>query len=421
MLAALRFRAFRLLWMGQSASMFGDSMILVAIGLFVTDLTGNPSDVGLVLAAYTVPLVGFLLVGGVIADRFPRRLVMIVSDLVRAVLHGVLALLIAFGAVEIWHMMVIGALFSTAEAFFRPAYSGLLPQTVPEDHIQQAQALGGLSREVASFVSPAVATALVLGVGGAAAFAFDALTFVVSALLLARVQARARGEVTEKTSFLLELREGWHAVRERTWVWATVLAFSLALFLMLGPFFVLGATVSKDVYGTPAVFGLTSAAWGVGTVTGVVIGARWRPLYPMRAGMLAVVPWPLGTVAFALGPPPALLYALIAVLGVGIGLFAVWWETALATRIPPHLLSRVSAWDWMGSLALLPIGYLVAGPVAARLGGTRTLIGGALMSFVIMAMAVLPRDTRMLRRIEPEGDAPVISPEAPRATAPLSG
>src|SRR5437762_1239226 len=118
--------------------MLGDALVLVATGLFITRLTGHPADVGLVLTAYALPLVAFILIGGVIADRLPRQTVMIASDATRAVLHGTLALLIATGVVRIWHMVVIGLLFGTAEAFFRPAYTGLVPQTVPEDSIQAA-------------------------------------------------------------------------------------------------------------------------------------------------------------------------------------------------------------------------------------------------------------------------------------------
>src|SRR2546423_294730 len=133
----------------------GDALILVAIGLYVTRLTGDPAAVAAVLPAYAVPLVVFVLFGGVIADRLPRQTVMVVSDVIRALLHGVLAVLIATGTVRIWHMVVIGVLFGSAEAFFRPAYSGLVPQTVPEGDIQSAQSLGGISPELPPGVSPA--------------------------------------------------------------------------------------------------------------------------------------------------------------------------------------------------------------------------------------------------------------------------
>jgi MFS family permease len=409
MFSVLRSRDFRLLWLGQSASVIGDGLIIVAIGLFVTRLTGDPRDVGVVLAAYVLPLVLFLLVGGVIADRLPRQAVMVAADVMRAVLHGTLALLIALGLVQIWHMVVIGVLFGTSQAFFQPAYTGLVPQTVPEDRIQDAQALNGVSRELAAFISPAIATALVLTVGGAQAFALDAATFVVSALTLSRVRARSRGEPGARSTMLGELREGWTAVRDRSWVWATIAAFSTALLVALAPFFVLGPSVSREVYGTEAVFGITNAFWGAGTIVGALCGARWRPRRPMLAGLLVSVVWPGQIALFAAGPPRALLYSVTALAGLGLGLFGVWWETALAQRIPAHLLSRVSAWDWMGSLALLPLGYLLAGPAAAVFGDTEVLIGGGLIGTAAMALALLPRPTRALTRLE-DLPGPAVAP-----------
>jgi MFS family permease len=400
MFSALQSRDFRLLWLGQSASVIGDGLIIVAIGLFVTRLTGDPRDVGVVLAAYVVPLVLFLLVGGVIADRLPRQAVMVATDLIRAVLHGTLALLIALGTVRIWHMVVIGLLFGTSQAFFQPAYTGLVPQTVPEEEIQAAQALNGVSRELAAFVSPAIATALVLTVGGATAFALDAVTFLVSAATLSRVKARSRGEAGVRSTMLGELREGWTAVRERTWVWATIAAFSTALLVALAPFFVLGPSVSRQVYGTEAVFGITNACWGAGTIIGAMAGSRWRPRRPMLAGLLASIAWPGQIAMFAAGPAIGLLYPMTALAGLGLGLFGVWWETALAQRIPAHLLSRVSAWDWMGSLALLPLGYLLTGPVAAVLGEPEVLIGGGLIGVAVMTLALLPASVRRLTRLE---------------------
>ena len=405
MLSALRSRPFRLLWLGQTISVLGDGLVLVAIGLYVTRLTGDPADVGLVLAAYSLPLVSLLLIGGVIADRVPRRRVMIAADAVRGVVHGLLALLIATGAVRIWHMVVVGVLFGTGEAFFQPAYTGLVPQTVPEDEIQAAQALGGVSRELAAFVSPALATLLVLTVGGATAFALDAATFVVSALTLSRVRARPRGEASEGGGLWRELLQGWSAVRQRTWVWATVAAFAVAVLVAYAPFFVLGAAVARHVYGSEAVFGLTNATWGAGTVLGALAGARWRPRRPIFTGVMLATMFPAEVALFGAGPPPLLLYSGTVVSGLAIGLFGVWWETALAQRIPPHLLSRVSAWDVMGSLALMPVGYLLAGPAASMLGDVRVLVGGGVVGTLAILLAVLPASTRNLSRLDLAQDA----------------
>ncbi len=309
-------------------------------------------------------------------------------------------------------MVIIGALYGTAEAFFRPAYTGLVPQTIEDDEgIQGAQALGGLSAEFAEFASPALATALVLGLGGAFAFGLDAATFVLSAVLVVRIRPRSRGEQPERQTMIIELRQGWYAVRERPWVLWTIITFCVAVTCALAPFLVLGAAIAHDRYGTEAVFGLANTAFGAGTITGVFVGSRWQPKYPMRTGMIAAVLWPIALAFYALGPPVGALYPVLALAGGGVGLFAVLWETALAQRVPPHLLSRVSAWDWMGSLAFIPFGYLIAGALARSVGATEVLVAGGLIGTGALALGLIPYSVRWLPRL----DSPTASP------APLLG
>jgi hypothetical protein len=204
LLRVLRHRDFRLLWLGQATSSVGDAVIVVALALFIVDLTGSATDLGAVLAAYRLPLVAFLLVGGVLADRLPRHRVVVATDLVRFTLHALLAILIVTGAVRIWHIAVIGMLFGTAEAFFRPAVRGLLPQTVPEPR----------SRRPAP-------------------------------------SRRRRTTSREPAAGLLrKVRAGFHEVRSRAWIWATLAAFCVALFFVLGPWYVLGPIVAREQYGT---------------------------------------------------------------------------------------------------------------------------------------------------------------------------
>src|SRR5436305_14943998 len=208
-LGVLRHPSFRYLFLGQSASAIGDRAVTVALALFITQRTGSPTDLGLVLGAQTLPLVALLLFGGVWADRLPRHRIMIVTDLTRAVLHALLAALIFTGAVRLWQLVVIEALFGAAQAFFQPAYSGLLPQTVPEELIQDARALTESVANLAFMVGPALATALVLGVGAGEAFAFDAATFVLSAVLLLLIRPRARQTAAEPAPMLEELGSGF--------------------------------------------------------------------------------------------------------------------------------------------------------------------------------------------------------------------
>jgi predicted MFS family arabinose efflux permease len=402
MRALLLHRNFRLLFLGQGLSTIGDRIVFVALALYVTDI-GTPSDVGVVLACHAVPLVGFLLIGGVWADRLPRHLVVVTTDLIRFALHALLAALIFTGAVEIWHIAVIEAAFGTAEAFYRPAYTGLVPQTVPEEEIQPAKAAFGTLETVAEFVGPALATALVLGVGPGFAFAIDAATFLVSAALLVRLRPRPRGEATERTTVLAELREGWAEVRSRPWVWAIIGAFALTLLVSYGPWMTLGPTVSIEQYGSRAAYGILTAAMGAGTIVGALVGFRWQPRHPMRLGMVFCLPFPVTVCLFALGAPIAVLLGLFALTGAGFALFGIWWETALAQRIPPHTLSRVTAYDWMGSLALLPIGYVLAGPLGEAIGATEVLGVGGALALLALAAGLFVSDVWRLERVREAG------------------
>jgi MFS family permease len=413
-LRVLRHRDFRYLWLAQSSSVIGDCIVIVALALFVIELTGSATDLGLVLAASSLPLVAFLLLGGVWADRLPRHRVMVVTDLVRFTLHALLAVLIFTGAARIWQLIAIEALFGTAEAFFRPAANGLLPQTVPEEEIQQANALSSLSNNIGEFAGPALATALVLGLGAGWAFALDAATFLLSAALLSRVRPRRRAiaapPAAEQAPGLppegapapagvwADIRDGFREVRSRDWVWATLAAFCVALFTGLAPWFVLGPVVAREQYGDIGIYGVISAVLGIGTIAGSLLGIGWRPRFPMRAAMLAIILWPAAAVLYALGATLFVVVPAMLIGGGGIALFDVWWMTALAERIPADKLSRVSSYDWMVSLALLPLGYVLAGPLASALGSVDVLIGGSVLAAIALALGLLPRDTRMLER-----------------------
>jgi MFS family permease len=406
-LRVLRHRDFRYLWLAQSASVIGDCIVIVAIALFVIELTGSATDLGLVLAASSLPLVVFLLLGGVWADRLPRHRVMVATDLVRFTLHALLAVLIFSGTVAIWELIAIEALFGTAEAFFRPAANGLLPQTVPEAEIQQAQGLSSLSNNIGEFAGPALATVLVLGLGAGYAFALDAATFLLSAALLVRVRPRRRelsADDVESSSMGIwrELRAGFREVRSRDWVWATLASFCAALFTGLAPWFVLGPLVARAQYGQIGVYGYVSAVLGIGTIAGSLLGIGWRPRFPMRSAMLAIILWPAAAVLYAAGVTLVLVLPAMLIGGGGIALFDVWWTTALAERIPPDKLSRVSSYDWMVSLGLLPLGYVLAGPLAHALGSVDVLLGGSVLAGIALALGLLPRETRMLRRLDPE-------------------
>jgi predicted MFS family arabinose efflux permease len=381
--------------------------VIVALALYITQRTGSPTDLGLVLAAQSLPLIALVLFGGVWADRLPRHRIMTVADYARALLHAVLAASIVLGGASVTEMIVIEALFGAARAFFQPAYSGLLPQTIPDALVQNARALSSTTENLAILVGPAVGAVMVLTVGAGAAFALDAATFLLSAELLRHMRPRARGDVPqarpeERSTVISDLRAGWHEVRSRTWVWATIAAFTVVVLAAYAQWYALAPLVSKQIYGSAGVFGLLESVAGGGAVVGALVGIRWRPRRPMVIGLLLTLLWPLQTLAFAAASPLVVVVALAFGAGLGFTLFEVWWSTALVRHIPPQALSRVSAYDWMGSLALLPLGFAVAGPLAGALGARTVLAVGAAVALVMLALALIPRGTRQLALDGPE-------------------
>jgi MFS family permease len=397
----LRHRNFRYLFLGQSASFIGDSVVILALALYITRTTGSASDLGFVLAAQTVPLAALVLFGGVIADRFPRQRVMLASDAVRAALHSGVAVLILTGGASIAELIAIEAAFGAARAFFQPAYSGLLPLTVDRDQLQQAQALTATTTNLATLVGPAIGTVLVLTVGAGVAFALDAATFALSAALLLRVHPRAApapdaaGTVASE-SVLRSLREGWREVRARPWFAATIGAFAVIMLCGYATWNALAPIIARDIYGGASRFGVLESVAGGGALVGALIGLRWRPRHPLFCGLVCTLVWPVQTLAFALHAPLAAVIGLAFVAGIGFAVFDVFWETSVAGHVPPEALSRVSSYDWMVSLALLPIGFALAGPVGEALGPREVLGGGAVITAVALLLSLLPRSTRSL-------------------------
>jgi MFS family permease len=397
-LRVLRHRNFRYLFLGQSASVIGDRVVVVAIALYVTQTTRSATDLGLILACQALPLVALLLLGGVWADRLPRHRIMIVADLVRAALHATLAILILTGGASVWQLAAIEAAFGAAQAFFQPAYTGLLPQTVADQFIQEARALTQSMENVAFLLGPALATALVLGIGASEAFIFDAATFILSAALLVRVRPRSRGLTAPRAPLLNELRTGFNEVRSRSWAWVTIAVFAGAVMCVYAPWYALAPIVTRGSYGSAGYFGLLESVGGAGAVIGAIAGIRWRPARPLKVGLLLLFAWPVEALLLALKAPIGVVTLASLATGFGFSLLMIWWETALAQHIPPHALSRVSAYDWMGSLALLPLGFLLAGPLAGAFGA-RTVLGiGSAIGVVMLMLALVPRSTRKLGR-----------------------
>jgi MFS family permease len=393
----LRHKDFRFLFIGQSASQIGSAAVAVALALYITKRTGSATDLGVVLGAASLPFVVLIVFGGVWADRLPRHRLMMFSDLARAALHTLLGILILAGSPPIWLMAVIEVLFGAAQALFQPAYSGLIPQTVPETEIQAAQALGGVSFNLAMVLGPVMATAVVLSIGAGEMFLLDAATFLFGAVLLLPVRPRLRvAAALPQEGFLQELGAGYREVRSRVWVWGTIMAYTGVVLFALVPWESLGPLAVRDSYGGLAFYGVLVAVWGGGSVIGSVLAMVWHPRRPLRLALACGVVWALLGLALALALPQALLLLVALISGTAGALTGVWWETTLACHIPPGSLSRVSAWDHMGSLALMPLGFAVAGPLANAFGVRWVLGVGSVLGALMAALALTPKSVRTL-------------------------
>jgi len=369
--AALREREFRLLFTGQSLSLVGDGMVNVALPFAVLDLTGSVTDVGVVFAAFTLPLVAFLLVGGVFADRFQPRGVMLASDLARFASQGLVAVLLVSGQARIWELVVLQAVRGVALAFFQPASTSLTPSTVPPELLQEANALRGLSLAFGQVIGPAVGGFVVAGIGPGWAIGIDSVSYAVSALFLVALRLPRRAPLPPQP-FLHDLVDGWREFTARTWVWSN-LAFIGVGNMAFNFTFVLGAVVAKRSLGGPGAWGLVVGAFGLGAVIGGIVALRIRPRRPLVTANLVLIGSAVTPTVLALRPPLAVVVAGACVGGIGGTVFNAVWETVLQRHIPPERLSRVTAYDWFVSTVANPLGQASSGPIAGVIGIDATL------------------------------------------------
>lgn len=408
----LHARDFRNVFLAQSVSVFGDGITPVALTFAVLHLTGSGTDLGLVLAAQSVPLAALALVGGVWADRLPRAAIMVASDLIRAAVQLTGAVLLLTGTAQIWQLAVLAAAHGAAEAFFRPAAGAILPQLVPARDLQQANALMGMSDNFGWMVGPAVAGTLVAVIGAGGAIAVDGVTFLVSAAFLARLHVPAVVSSAATRSFVSELRKGWREVKSRTWLWTMLLRACLVLCVVIAPFQVLGPLgLVEEGYGATA-WGLLQAVFSAGMILGMVVALRYRPRRPMVTVALTgstAVALPL---ALAIFGDPWILGVIYTFRGVAIGILVAVWNTTLQTQIPKESLGRVTAWDWMASTALWPAGLAVAGPLAQQFGVIPMCWLSAGLGLAASLWVLLVRDVWRLR------PASVLAAPPPAASAP---
>lgn len=394
-LHALRSRDFRLLWSGQTISLVGDGAFLVALGWKSFELTGSKSTLALVLMGHGAAMLATLLIGGALADRYPRRTLMIVSDLARCAVMIALLAVDASGNLQLWSLIALAVLYGAGDGFFYPAYGGIVPLVVDEHHLASANALTGLSRQAAFVVGPALAGALYGIAGASSVFALNAVSFVAAAVLMVMARPRAF-ERDEPQGTVKEIVDGLRYVLGIPWLWITIFLASFILMIAMAPYTALLPAFVEEQFGRGvgsygALFTLQSLGMALGSLAfGQTNPTRRRVIimYLLFAGN------DLCVIAMALTHSFELACLFVAMRGVCIGYGIGVWSTLLMQQVPSSKLARVTSLDFFGSFALVPVGYALTAAVAGAFSPATLLLVGFGLSAVLWIAPLASRRVR---------------------------
>jgi len=383
-------RNFRRFYVGYATSMLGTSMSAVAIAFAVLASGGTATSLGVVFAANIVPMVAFMLGGGVLADRLGRRPVMLTADVARCAAQGTLAAALFLGRPHLWLFVVAAFVVGTGNAFFQPALSGLPVQLTPRDQLGNANALFGMARPAAQVAGPALAGIVIAAGSPAAAIAVDAGSYAVSALALALLSFpdTERGPAR---SLPRELADGWAEFSAHSWLWLQTVQFTLFNLLTWGPYLVLGPVLARDYLGGARAWGAILASYGGGAIIGGLLALGRRPRRPLLVSTVATLGFPLPPLALALHLPVAAVAGAALLAGAGSAFGGAIATTVTQQRLPADVLSRVGSFTMVGAFAFGPLTFIAAGPVAAALGARAVLgFGAAWAAFGTLALLAAP-------------------------------
>ncbi|WP_446210386.1 MFS transporter [Micromonospora sp. IBSANI012] len=400
MLAPLRYGAFRYLAAGRLVNMLGNGVAPIALAFAVLDLTGSVRDLGLVVGARSLMTVLFVLFGGVVADRIPRRLVLVGSNVLGSLTQAAVAALVLTGTATIPLLLALGAANGIVSALSQPASAAATPQTVPPELIQPANALIRLGINAGMIGGAALGGLLVAAVGPGWGLAVDALTFAIAAVAFTGVRIAAPQATSTRTSIVADLREGWTEFTARTWVWVVVLGFMILNAALAGGVNVLGPAVADETIGRSA-WGVVLAAETAGMVVGGLIALRIRVRRLLLLGVACMLAESFLLLGLALAPTIVVLLSAGVAVGIAVEQFAVVWDTSIAQHIPADRLARVYSYDMLGSWVAIPLGQIAVGPVAAAIGTHDTLLILATLVVLSVLGMLASRDVRRLQAVAP--------------------
>jgi MFS family permease len=403
-LAPLRHPAFRSLVAGRTINAFGNSFAAVALAFAVLDITGSASDLGLVVGTRTLLMVVFLLFGGVLADRLPKHLLMVGSNLVAALSQGAAATLVLTHTATIPMLIGLAAVNGTAAALSMPASSALLPRTVPDEIRQQANALSRILLNSAQIFGAPIAGVVVAAVGPGWGIAVDATSFALAAgaFALVRVPQPAVTGPVARPHLFADLRTGWVEFRSREWLWVVVVGFCVANAAWSGGVAVLGPVIASKSFGSQG-WGLILGAQTAGMIIGGVIAMRLRLRRMLYFGVATCFPYALPLLALGTFPRVYVLVPCAFVAGLMIEQFGVAWETTMQEHVPADKLARVYSYDMLGSLLAMPVGEVAVGPISKLAGVESTVFGAGVLVVLAVIGMLSSRDVRTLphKRSEP--------------------
>ena len=400
----LRERSFAYLMAGQASSIIGDAISMIALPFAILAMGGSVGQVGLVLAARAVPNALFLLVGGVWADRLPRRLVMLASDLVR----GFLILLVFAALVTdtggIWLLVALMALYGVGEAFFRPALSGVIPQTVSPERLQEAYGLLATTPALGIALGGAVGGVLVALISPAGAIAFDALTFGVSAICLWRMQTRGEPAPWRNRNFRADLKEGWQAFSSRSWLVVIVIGEVLYAVFVMPSIYAVGPAISDERLGGSSAWAAIISGFGIGFLIGGLTAMRLKPRRPLVLAYLACIPFAGFFLLLAFSSAIWVLALGAVVAGAVISISGTLLETTITREVHQDLRSRVGSFRTLGSVAMLPVGMALVGPITLWVGTTGAVLLGFVAVLLNVVLVLGTPSVRRLTAVYPTGD-----------------
>ena len=402
LLVPLRHRDFRLLWTGQTVSSFGNSVQSVAMPFQLLALGATPAQLGIAVAINYGTSIVFLLAGGAIADRLPRRTLIVASDLLGGCVVAVIALLSATAQLRVEHVYLSAFALGAADAFLQPAYSAIIAELIPKDILRAGNAARLLGRSLARIAGPTLGGLAVVLAGPAFAFAINALTFLFSlvTLLLARPPRRAPAP---SASFLRDVREGFGYVFSVRWLWTTTVYFMAVNVAFAGQSGVLTPLLVRDVLGgTAETYGVINSAYGVGTILASIVVAQLVLRHPGRVLFGFEVLACVSVLAIGFVPSVPAVVALMALVGVGLSSSTVIWEALLQRHVPERMLGRVSSINLLGNSLINPIGPIWMAAVVGSIGPSATFVVAGAYALALALVWLLASPLRHLT--EPQSE-----------------